>query len=116
MIEGRWQLIGGETNGQAEPEGLLATSTLEVVDNRHTVTVGKAVMQGTHVIDSSKQPMTIDSTDTAGPFENLSLRGILKLEDDVLTICFGAPDGERPVEFTTQEGKATILHIWKRKS
>ena len=53
--------------------------------------VGEAVMKGTHILDPAQDPMTIDSTDTAGPFEDMSLKGIFKLEDDVLTICFGAP-------------------------
>lgn len=115
MIEGSWKLIGGEQNGQDEPEEDIQRSTLEIVGNQHTVTVGDAVMKGTHKLDTSQNPMTIDSTDTAGPFENMSLKGIFKLEDDVVTLCFGAPDGERPTEFTTKDGKAAILHVWKRQ-
>ena len=116
MIQGHWKLICGETNGQDEPEEDIERSTLVIVGNQHTVTVGEAVMKGTHTIDPTQHPMTIDSTDTAGPFENISLKGIFKMEDDVLSICFGAPDGERPTEFTTKDGKATILHVWKRQS
>jgi len=116
MIEGTWEMISGEQNGQEEPAEDVQRSTLEIVGNQHTVTVGDAVLKGTHTLDSSQTPMTIDSTDTAGPFENMSLKGIFKLDDDVLTICFGAPDGDRPAEFTTKDGKATILHVWKRQA
>jgi uncharacterized protein (TIGR03067 family) len=115
MIQGNWKLICGEANGQDESEEDIKKSTLVIAGDQHTVTVGDAVMKGTHVLDPSQNPMTIDSTDTAGPFENMSLKGIFKLEDDVLTLCFGIPDGDRPKEFTTRNGKACILHVWKRQ-
>jgi len=116
MIQGTWKMIGGEQNGQDEPAEDIEKSTLEIVGDRHTVTVGAAVLKGTHKLDTSQTPMTIDSTDTAGPFDGMSLKGIFKLEGDVLSICFGTPDGERPTQFTTKNGQAAILHIWKRQA
>ena len=74
MIQGHWQLICGETYGQDEPEEDIERSTLVIAGNEHTVTVGEAVMKGTHTLDPSQHPMTIDSTDTAGPFENMALK------------------------------------------
>jgi uncharacterized protein (TIGR03067 family) len=114
MIEGTWKLMSGEQNGQDEPAEDLETARLEIVGNQHSVTVGEAVMKGTHKLDPSQTPMTIDSTDTAGPFENMSLKGICKVEGDVFTVCFAAPANTRPTEFTTKNSKATIMHVWKR--
>ena len=116
MIEGTWKMIGGEQNGQDEPPEDVQRSTLEIAGNQHTVTVGDAVLKGTHELDTSQTPMTIDSSDTAGPFEGMSLKGIFTLEGDVFTVCFAAPDAPRPMEFTTKDGKATILHVWKRQA
>ena len=114
MIEGTWKLISGEQNGQDEPAEDVKNSKLEIIGDQHTVTVGDAVMKGTHKLDTSQTPMLIDSTDTAGPFENMSLKGIFKVEGDVFTVCFAAPDTERPTKFTTKDGQATLLHVWKR--
>jgi len=114
MIEGTWKLMSGEQNGQEEPAEDIESSRLEIVGDQHSVTVGDLVMKGTHKLDTSQTPMTIDSTDTAGPFENMSVQGICKVEGDVFTVCFAGPDAQCPTEFTTKDGKATILHVWKR--
>ena len=66
MIEGIWKMISGEQNGQDEPEEDLRRSTLEIVGDRHTVTIGDAVLTGTHTLDTSQAPMTIDSNPPAG--------------------------------------------------
>jgi uncharacterized protein (TIGR03067 family) len=114
MIEGKWTLIAGEQDGQDIPNDAVEQSTLEIVGNQHSVRLGDDELKGTHSLDSEQDPMTIDSTDTAGPFAGQSLLGIFQVEDDVFTVCFAAPGADRPTEFTTKDGKATILHQWKR--
>jgi uncharacterized protein (TIGR03067 family) len=116
MIEGTWKLISGEQEGHDEPEDVIKLSKLEIAGDQHTVSIGDAVMRGTHKLDTSQDPMTIDSMDSAGRFKNVSLKGIFKLEDDVFSVCFGKPGGSRPTEFTTRDGKASILHVWRRQS
>ena len=85
MIEGTWKLIGGEKDGHEIPDSDLEQSTLEIADNEHTVKLGDDVLKGTHSLNADHSPMTIDSTDTAGPFAGQSLLGIFKVEDDVFT-------------------------------
>ena len=114
MIEGTWKLISGEQNGQEEPAEEAESSRLEITGDQHSVTVGDSVMKGTHKLDPAQTPMTIDSTDTDGPFENMSLKGIFEVEGDVFTVCFAAPDAQRPTEGTTKDGKAAMMHVWKR--
>lgn len=48
MLEGTWKLVRGEQNGQDESEEDVRRSTLEIVGDQHTVTVGDAPMKGTH--------------------------------------------------------------------
>ena len=94
MITGTWKLLRGEQNGEPEPQEDLDRSKLEIVDNQHTVTIGDAVLKGSHSLNASNDPMTIDSVDSAGPFEGMALKGIFKLDADVLTVCFAAPGVE----------------------
>ena len=115
MIEGTWKLIGGEQNGEDEPQEDLARSSLVIQGDHHTVNIGDAVLEGTHELDTTQSPMTIDAQDTAGPFEGMSLKGIFKVDGDELTVCFAAPGEDRPDEFTTKTGKATLMHVWRRQ-
>ena len=115
MIEGIWALTSGEQDGQDITEGDLNKSKLEIVGDQHTVTLGDVILKGTHKLDSSQSPMTIDVSDTDGPFAGKSMKGIFKLEDDVFTICIAASGEERPMQFSTKDGKATLLHVWKRQ-
>ncbi len=114
MIEGNWKLIAGERDGQEIPDDDQQQSTLEIVGNQHSVKLGDDVLKGTHLLNSDQDPKTIDATDTEGQIAGQTLLGIFKVEDDVFTVCFAAPGAERPTEFTTKSGKATILNHWKR--
>ena len=115
MLEGNWAMVSGEQDGKAIPDDELHKFGLAIVGNQHTVTWADAELKGTHELDTGQTPMTIDATDTAGPFEGMSLKGIFKVDGDLFTLCFAAPGSERPTEFTTKDGSATILHVWKRQ-
>ena len=116
MIEGTWHLTGGEQDGQAISDADIQQSKLKIVGDAHAVTLSDGLHKGTHTLGTDQSPMTIDASDSEGPFAGNTLLGIFKVEADVFTVCFAAPGKERPTEFTTKDGKATILHVWKRDS
>lgn len=91
-----------------------ARSTLEIAGEQHTVQLDTETLKGTHTFDASQTSITIDADDTEGPLAGQRTPGIFKLEDDLFTICFAAPGQDRLTEYTTRDGKACILHRWKR--
>jgi len=115
MIQGKWTLISGEQEGVEIPEEDLAKYGLVISDNHHYVNWSNSVLEGTHTIDASQSPISIDSTDAAGPFEGMCLKGIIETSGNEFSICFAAPGEPRPTEFTTKNKKAIVLHRWKRK-
>lgn len=38
-----------------------------------------------------------------------ALRGIYRLKGDILTICYGGPDGERPKTFACDEASESLI-------
>ncbi|MFM2096832.1 MAG: hypothetical protein RIS70_3956 [Planctomycetota bacterium] len=114
-IQGAFTLISGEVKGEKMPEEIVKNATNVIEGNKHTVHVGSDAIVGTHVMDSTKTPKEIDSTDTAGPFKGQKYLGIYKFENGVYTVCFAAPGKDRPKEFTTKSGTGELMHVWKKK-
>jgi uncharacterized protein (TIGR03067 family) len=74
------------------------------------------VEKGTHKLDPTKKPKTMDITVTEGDAKGLLQLAIYELEGDTLKICANqAGDKERPKEFSTKEGGGRILVVLKRE-
>ncbi|MGL4462821.1 MAG: TIGR03067 domain-containing protein [Planctomycetia bacterium] len=67
-------------------------------------------------LDLAKDPVTID---TAGKTDWTDVsRGICRLEDDSLTLCFAARNKPRPTEYSTGAGAGmgVVLVVYKRSA
>jgi len=115
QLEGTYEMVSGDENGQKLPEKVVKASSLVMAGNKHTVKVGNETIIGTHKINSSKTPKEMDATDTEGPLKGKTYVGIYKLEKDIFTVYFSAPGKDRPKDFTTKTGPGEILHVWKKK-
>jgi uncharacterized protein (TIGR03067 family) len=104
-LEGKWALVAGEAEGKALPEADI---------KKHTVKVGQTRIVGTHRVDPTGRPKTIDAMDTEGPFKDKTVLGIYEIKGDTFSVCFAPPGKKRPSEFTTKSGTGIIYHIWKR--
>jgi uncharacterized protein (TIGR03067 family) len=113
-IVGTWTCTsitdGGRPNSADVEGGLIfefaANGTLKTTKN------GKPEPDGSYVVDAAKSPTDIDLTPEAG---GGIVRGIYKVEGDVLTLCFDdVIAGKRPTAFASPKGTSLLLITFKR--
>jgi uncharacterized protein (TIGR03067 family) len=109
-MEGNWVLESGTKGGKKLSKEVVKKSRLTIKGNRHTVHIGDDVIKGTHKLDSTKKPKTIDATDTEGPYKDKTTLGIYELKSGKFTVCFSEPGLPRPKDFKT----GSFRHTWKR--
>jgi uncharacterized protein (TIGR03067 family) len=114
-LEGTWTMVSGEKDGKPVPEQTIKIAKLVIKGDQHDVKIGNDAYQGTHKIDPSKKPKTIDATDTEGPFKGKTVYGIYESDGDTFKVCFAKPGDERPKEFNTKAGTGHIMHVWKKE-
>ncbi|MEI6540943.1 MAG: TIGR03067 domain-containing protein [Planctomycetota bacterium] len=112
-VEGTYVLVSGELKGQALAKEIVQAGSLLIEGNKHKAIAGSDPVIGTHKLSPSKKPKEIDSQDTEGPNNGITL-GIYKYENGEFTVCFAAPGKDRPKEFTTKSGTGEFMHVWRR--
>jgi uncharacterized protein (TIGR03067 family) len=114
-IEGTWLPSSAELGGKAYPDEVLKTMKLVVKDDKYTVTVGKAVDQGTVKRMPSAKPKAMDITGTEGPNKGRTILTIYERKGDTLRVCYDLSGKKRPTEFKTEAGTQLFLVDYKRQ-
>jgi uncharacterized protein (TIGR03067 family) len=70
-----------------------------------TLADGSVPIRGTYRIDPTRDPSTVDWTDTIGEDAGKTLLAIYSLRGDRLVFCAAYPGLERPTVFSTQPGQ-----------
>jgi RNA polymerase sigma factor (sigma-70 family) len=108
-LQGTWQAVSGEADGQALPEESVKDYKMVVTGDRMKLTKAGDGGEGTLKLDPTQKPKTIDIEIS----ENEKAIGIYELNGDELRLCMVEDNGlARPTEF---EGKdKAVFFVFKR--
>ncbi len=110
-LEGLWQPVYAELDGEEAPRMMLDKMELELVDGKYTVRFGGvAADHGTYTADIAG--LTLFGM--AGPNAGRTIPCISKFAGGALSICYGLA-GTRPEKFTTANGTQLYLVNYQRK-
>jgi uncharacterized protein (TIGR03067 family) len=104
-LQGEWEIVSAESNGEAPPPGLLDGAKFAFAGAKLTL-LGK---EGTFELDASKNPRQIDFIRG-----NRRQIGIYELDGDNLKLCVGPAD-DRPKKFMTTPRTDHSLFVLRRK-
>jgi uncharacterized protein (TIGR03067 family) len=104
-LQGAWELVSAESNGEPPPSGLLDGAEFAFSGDRLTL----LAKEGTFELDATKSPRQINFV--RGKTRQL---GIYELDGDNLKLCVG-PSDDRPKEFKTKRGTDQSLFELRRK-
>lgn len=116
-LVGSWVLLhGGKHDGTVvtEEEAKKLNHTMVIVGNVHTVKAFGKTFKGTHTLDETKTPKTVDFVHTEGPLKGKTFLGIYELKGDDLRICLARPGEPRPTDLSHKKGSGHEFHHWKR--
>jgi uncharacterized protein (TIGR03067 family) len=118
-LQGTWQAVEGEANGEKLPEEQMKELKIVFKDDE----VWAVKPQGEDPkskfkLDSAKTPKTIDVIPLDGPSKGKTMAGIYSRKKGRLTLCiniFSEDPSVRPAEFKTKENSGVILVILERE-
>jgi uncharacterized protein (TIGR03067 family) len=99
-------------DGKEVTKDQLKDIVLVLHGNKGVVKKGDQVLfEGTSKVNTEKTPWTIDVTVTAGKDKGQTRKGILKMEDGKMMLCWGKAGGKRPTEFKSEKGSGTVYEV-----
>ena len=114
-FNGSWKAVSVEYDGKEVPKDELEKISLTVKGEEYTFRRGDDVIKGTHKLDPTKTPKTIDAVRTEGPDKDKQLLGIYELSADMYKVCFAPPGKDRPTEFISKAGSGYRVIVMKRE-
>lgn len=117
QIEGTWQIIALEVNGNQASEAD-AKKLIVVNGNDGTWKLshdGKEISRGTSTFDPLQKPKTIDFTITEGESKGQSFLGIYEFGGKTRKLCFAPPGKPRPTRFVSEAGSEHALVTFEKR-
>jgi uncharacterized protein (TIGR03067 family) len=113
--EGVWTAISVENNGERLPAEKAKNLRLTLTADRYKTQMGDQILfDSNYTVDTTKNPAHIDIVGTEGEFKGKVALGLIKVDGDMLTMCYVMPGGERPGGLTSPPGSRVTLLVMQR--
>lgn len=115
VLDGLWQMIRAEFEGELAPELVTTKTTLELVEGSYRVWFDGVVSdQGSFALGRAGEDSTIVLCSTGGQNAGRTIPAIYQQVGDRLRVCYGL-DGAVPVEFRAESGASRYLATYRRR-
>jgi uncharacterized protein (TIGR03067 family) len=115
-FQGTWVFVSMEQDGREAPK-TEEPHTVTFEGDKFTVKLGNKVVQaGTHKLDPTKKPKTVDATVTEGEGKGTTMLGIYELEGDTIKVCFDSQGKQRPSQYRTAASPGYFMAVVKRSA
>ena len=104
-LEGEWEIVSAESNGEPPPPGLLAGARFAFSGDKSTLMGKEARVE----LDATRTPRQIDFI-----YGKSRQIGIYELDGDNFKLCVG-PSDDRPTEFKTRPRTNHSMFVLRRK-
>lgn len=116
QLEGTWEFLDLEVDGNAVPAAMLTASRMLIDGDRFRMESPDADHEGIFSIDVDKVPHEIDIEFVEGCEAGNWSYGIFEVNNDRFKICLGLTGAVRPLAFATSTGSGHALENLKRVS
>jgi uncharacterized protein (TIGR03067 family) len=116
-LAGTWSCSSAVIDGRPLADETAKQLKLTMTTDRYKTERGDQVLfDSTYKVDAAKTPVQIDMIGTEGDLKDKAALGIVKLDGDLLTMCYVMPGKERPTAFESAPQSGVFLVVWKRAS
>jgi uncharacterized protein (TIGR03067 family) len=115
QLQGAWQAVNFERNGEKAPEDDVKNYKMTIDGDKYKFTAGGDTLSaGTLKLDPTSKPKSIEIVVTEGEHSGNTMKGIYEVDDDNHKICVAEPDKTKPTEFGSKADSGTIYIVFKR--
>ncbi len=112
-LVGDWTVVEGTKAGDKAEK---LDGTLTVAKDKLTLTAGDLKFVFAYKLDEKAAPATIDMTILEPEsFKDGKAKGILKMADGKVSLCYHPMGGDRPKEFKSTKEDGNFLFVMKKK-
>ena len=113
-LQGRWQMVRAEHDGQQAPQLVAEQTILELSADRYQVSfAGKKIDEGRWIQGEPGGARSLILLGEQGPNAGRSINCIFQQVRDRVRICYGL-DGSTPTAFATSAGANRYLATYRR--